>query len=105
MEKPAGAMAGPMGVKGLDDREEGEDGKGEGGPMDELRTILLGINGEEGPSDGDGPSDITFGRRVGVGSGCGLEEEESKEYEDLGEDAGLVVRSVDTECFKSGEED
>lgn len=63
-----------------------------------------GVNGEKGPGDGDGPSDITFGRRIGVGSGRGLEEEESKEDEDLGEDASLVMRSVDAESFKSGEE-
>jgi len=72
--------------------------------VDEVRTSLLSINGKERPSNGDGPSDVTFGRRVGVGSGRGLEEKESKEDKDLGEDASLVVRSVHAERFKSSEE-
>lgn len=63
----------------LEDPDEGEDGKGERGPMHELGGGLVGENGPQGPCDGNGSGKIALRGGEGIGGGCALEEETAKE--------------------------
>ena len=82
-------------------------------------------DGEERPGDGNAAGDVAFLGAESVSSAGRLEEEageipqsvtalrrarrdkciQSKEDEDLGENAGLGVCRVNTECLKGGQED
>jgi len=46
---------------GLADPEGGKDGEAESGPVDESRGALVIEDTKEGPGDGDGTGEITFG--------------------------------------------
>jgi len=54
-------------VKGFDDPEEGEEGEGEGRPVDE-GVPLVSKDGEQPPGNGDAGSEITLRAGEGV---CG----------------------------------
>jgi hypothetical protein len=102
-----GATAGEQGHERLENREEREDGKGEGRPMDKGRVSLVREDGKERPSDDSGTGKITFGRGEGVGSGRGLEEQEAEENKDFGPNAGLDVTSINAkglECSQDNED-
>jgi len=60
---------------------------------------------EEGPGDGDGSGDVTFGGRESIGGGGGFEEEETEEDEDFCPDACWVSESVYAECLECGKDD
>lgn len=62
-------------------------------------------DGEERPGDGDASGEVALGRRESVGCGGRLEEEESEEDEDLGEDTGVVAVCVHAERLKCRHED
>jgi len=62
----------------LDDPDKSEDGEHEGRPVDEARLGLVCEDCPEGPGDGDGGREVTFGSGEGV-CGCGGLEEESRE--------------------------
>lgn len=60
---------------------------------------------EERPGNGNASGEVTFGRRESVGCGGRLEEEESEEDEDLGEDTGVMAVGVHTESLECRNED
>lgn len=62
-------------------------------------------DGEERPGDGDASGEVAFGRRESVGGRGRLEEEESEEDEDLGEDTSVVAVCVHTERLKRRHKD
>jgi hypothetical protein len=62
-------------VRALEDPDNGEDGEGECGPVNEFRGGLLRKDGEKGPGDGDGCGEITFRGGECIGCGCAFEEE------------------------------
>jgi hypothetical protein len=125
-----GATAAPElagGAKeGLEDPEEGEDGKREGGPVDKLARGLVGKDGPEGPGNGDGGWEVALGAREGVGGSGSLEEEavrekvsilsvkikgggggiylQGEEDKDLGPNTGVVDGAVDTKGLETGED-
>lgn len=91
-------------VRRLEDPNEGEDGKGEGGPMNEGRALVI-KNGPQCPGDDESARKVTVngGERVG---GCGsLQEEEGEEYEDLSPDPSVMLSRIDTECLEGGQQD
>lgn len=60
---------------------------------------------EERPGDGDASGKVTLGGRERVGCRGRLEEEESEEDKDLGEDTGVVAVRVHTEGLERRDED
>ncbi len=60
---------------GLDDPHEGEDGEGEGAPVDERGVALASEDGPERPGDGDARGEVALGRGERVSRSGGLEEE------------------------------
>jgi len=93
-------------VSRLEDPNEGQDGKDEGGPVDEGGGTLVIKDGPQGPRDDESAGKITLGGRERV-SGCsGLEEEEGEEDEDLGPDPRVMMFGrIDTERLKGGQKD
>jgi len=95
-DKPKGAFSNP---------DKGQDGKDERCPVDESRGGLMGEDSPEGPSNGDGGWEVAFRGREGIGSRGTLEEEESKENENLCPNAGGIVEAAYTEGVECGDDD
>jgi len=89
----------------LDHPEQGEHGKAESSPVDELARGLLGKDGEQAPGDGDGGGEVALGGGEGVSGGGAFEEEETDEDEDFGPDSSEVVAGIYAKGGESGEDD
>jgi len=91
--RESNAAASALAVKAircLEDPNEGQDGKGEGGPVDEGGGALVIEDGPQGPRDDESAGKITLDGRERV-SGCsGLEEQEGEEDEDLSPDTSVM---------------
>jgi len=60
---------------------------------------------EERPSNGNAASEITLGGGESICRRSRLEEKEGEEYKDLGEDAGMMMKSIDSKGLEPGDED
>jgi len=105
MQNSAGTALVPVAPQSLGDPEETENGEYQGTPVNESGGPLVDEDGEEGPCDGNGGCNVTFCGGESVGGGCGFEEEEAEEDEDLGPDTCWVGQGIDTEGFEGGEDD
>lgn len=97
-------MRGEVAVQRFDDPDGRKDGESESRPVNKVGRGLLMVNGKQRPGDGDGASNVTFGRRERVGCGGRLKGQECEEHEDFGEDTSLMGASINTECLKGGQE-
>ena len=90
--------------RGLDDPDQGDDGKYQRTPVDE-RVVLEGKDCPQTPRDGDARREITLRRGEGIGRCCALQEEEGEENKHLGPNVRRVGGGVNSERGKCGEED
>jgi len=93
------------GVESLADPEGRKDGETKRRPMHKARRSLMIKDTEQRPGNGNASGKITFRRREGIRRRGRLEEEKGQEDKDLGENAGVVMESVDTESIETGDED
>ena len=94
-----------QGNDGFADPDKGEDGECKSGPVDESVVGLVNEHGPEVPGDGNAGREVTLRGGERIGGRSRFEEEERKEDENLGPDAGVVVVHVDTERSERGEHD
>jgi len=92
-------------ISALEYPDEGEQGEGKSRPVDEGRRTLLGEDGEEGETNGDGSREITLGSGESIRSGGSFEEEQGKEYQNFGPDSGALCERIDTEGLEYSEDD
>lgn len=89
----------------LDHPNEGKNGKGKSGPVNEARGTLTGKDGEKGEANCNGSREVTFGGGESIGGSCSFEEEQGKEDQNFGPDTSLLSDRIVTESFKGSEDD
>jgi len=108
MENTTDSLGLPEPVDADEDPKGADGGKDQGDSRDESRSIRAALpspDTKERPSDGNGTSEVTFGRGECVSDGGSFEDGGGEEDEDFGPYAGTMGSGVDAKGFKAGDED
>jgi len=92
-------------IRPLQDPNEGQNGEGEGRPVNEGVALMI-EDGPQSPRDDESARKVSIDRRECVGSCGSFQEEKGEEYKDLSPDPRVMVLGrIDAKCLKGGQED